>query len=112
MLPFGGAAVNLRPVGCTVKTYEQVGKGRHRESFVEMVLETLFSDHTRCQQIRKKISLKDKSRTISDLRVQWHASIAKQVADLQRRGFLGVVRDSFELHNIKHSTGFKDHKKK
>jgi hypothetical protein len=106
MMSIGGASVNLRPTGCTIKTYKDIGADRTRAGFIEIILETLFSEHPRCQQIRNKISKK-----IEDCRWKWHASIVRQVLELQRRGlFVRTIRDSFETNGIVHNTGFNHNK--
>ena len=111
MMSIGGSSVNLRPTGCTINTYKDIGADRTRADFIEIVLETLFSAHPRCQHIRKKISIKEKGKEIEDCRWEWHTSIVTQVLDLQRRGlFVRTIRDSFETNGIEHKTGLNHNK--
>lgn len=111
MMSIGGTSVNLRPTGCTINTYKDIGADRTRAGFIEIVLETLFSAHPRCQHIRKKISIKEKGKKIEDCRWKWHASIVTQVLELQPRGlFVRTIRDSFETNGIVHNTGFNHNK--
>ena len=111
MMTIGGTSVNLRPTRCTIKTYKDIGAYRTRADFIEIVLETLFSEHERCQYIRKKISIKEKGKQIDECRWEWHTSIATQVLDLQESGlFVRPIRDSFETNGIEHKTGLNHNK--
>jgi hypothetical protein len=112
MMSIGGTSVNLRPTTCTINTYKDIGADRTRAGFVEIVLETLFSEHPRCQHIRKKISIREKGKKIEDCRWKWHKSIVEQVLELQRRGlFTRDVRDCFETNSIVHKTGLTHNRK-
>ena len=112
MMSIGGTSVNLRPTTCTINTYKDIGADRTRAGFVEIVLETLFSDHQRCKHIRKKISIREKGKKIEDCRWKWHKSIVEQVLGLQRRGlFTRVVRDCFKTNSIVHKTGLTHYNK-
>ena len=111
MMSIGGTSVNLRPTTCTINTYKDIGADRTRADFIEIILETLFSEHPRCQHIRKKISIKEKGKTIKNCRWEWHASIVKQVLELQSRGFVGDIHDSFKTNGIEHNTGLNHNRK-